>query len=74
MLIRDLITKLKEIEANCPEYLQPAEIMIDVFEECGEHKFVYRGFSPDVKITKSGDGTYDILTAFIDTENKFDNP
>lgn len=66
MLIRDLIKQLEELEANCPDYLQPAEIMIDVFEECGDHKFVYRGFSKDVRITKSGDGVYDILTAFVE--------
>lgn len=65
MLVKDLIIQLQQLEHDCPEYLQPAEIMIDVFEACGDHKFAYKGFSPDVKITRSGDGVYDILTAFV---------
>lgn len=68
MKIRDLIKQLEELESTCPAYLQPAEIVIDVFEECGDHKFAYKGFSPDVRITKSGDGVYDILTAFVNME------
>ena len=73
MLVKDLITQLEalitERDAN-PEYkamMGEADIVIDMFrwdEDRGA--FNYIGFSQDVKITKSADGVYDILTAIED--------
>lgn len=67
MLVRDLINRLEELDKNdtCEEF-GPAEIMIDVFELVDDHKFVYRGFSKDIRIERSDDGVYPILTAFVE--------
>jgi len=67
MLVRDLINRLEELDKNdtC-DIMGPAEIMIDVFELVEDHKFVYRGFSKDIRIERSDDGVYDILTAFVE--------
>lgn len=69
MLVSDLIKQLQELEVNTPEMMQPAEIMIDVFQE-SDYKglFQYAGFDKDIKITYSADGVYPILTAFANTQ------
>ena len=73
MLVRDLITQLEAlIVANDadPEWkamMGEATVVIDMFrwdEDRGA--FNYIGFSQDVRITKSADGVYDILTAIED--------
>ena len=67
MRCKDLITQLEKLIADNEPHkriMGEAEVMIDVFhwnEERGS--FDYQGFSPEVRITKSADGVYDILTA-----------
>ncbi len=70
MLTKDLIKVLQKlIEDNEPhkEIFGEHTIMIDVFDlDKGSGSVIeYRGFSPDIRITKSSDGVYDILTAWL---------
>mgnify|MGYP001578348393 CR=1 FL=1 len=79
MLIRDLISQLEQlIVANEPHkhILGEAEIMIDIFgaKDESEYDFVYKGISPDVRITTSADGVYNILTAFERTAAEGPDP
>lgn len=71
MLIKDLIVKLQQImefeKANgWTEAAGESEIHIDVFKEIPNTCYSYRyaGISPDIRITKTGDGVYNVLTAF----------
>lgn len=77
MLTTDLIKKLQDmVEAHksYEEVMGPHEIVIDCFRlkeiECKEGKmqrvFAYAGFTPDVRIEKSRDGVYDILSGFVE--------
>lgn len=66
----DLIAKLQALiiaHEPCKEMMGEHEIVIDVFKHSSipsDHTFAYMGFSPDIKIEKSADGCYDILSAF----------
>lgn len=66
----NLIAKLQAlIDAHelCKEMMGEHEIVIDVFKQnsiSSDHDFAYMGFTPDIKIEKSSDGCYDILSAF----------
>lgn len=67
MKTKDLILKLQQlIDAHEPllDMMGEHEIVIDVFESAGNHHFTYKGFTSDIKIEKSGDGVYDIISAF----------
>jgi hypothetical protein len=70
MLIKDLIKKLEELYNSYDEEFKTVmgepSIEIDVFRQVDdkEHYFQYAGFSHDIKIEKSDDGVYDILSAF----------
>ena len=70
MLIKDLIKNLEELYNSYDEEFKTVmgepTIEIDVFRpvEDTEHYFQYAGFSHDIKIEKSSDGVYDILSAF----------
>ncbi len=67
----DLIAKLQLlVEQHRPmeDVMGDHEIVIDVFKDCGQHKFQYAGFSPHIIIEKSSDGTYDILSAFAQSQ------
>jgi hypothetical protein len=70
MLIKDLIQKLEELYNSYDEEYKATmgepTIEIDVFRpiEDKPHCFQYAGFSHDIKIEKSDDGVYDILSAF----------
>jgi hypothetical protein len=68
LLIKDLILLLeKEIEKQKPyeEMFGEASIEIDVFD-VENHVISYKGFSSDIKITSSPEGSYRILTAWLE--------
>lgn len=79
MKTKDLIKKLEELVAEhevVKDMMGEHEIVIDVFtkkvvydvfDNVTDSYFVYAGFSPDIKIEKSSDGVYDILSAFETT-------
>lgn len=62
MLLKDLIKQLQDLYNSYDEdYLSvmgEPEIMIDVFLNKS-----YQGFSPNIEISKSNDGVYDIISA-----------
>ena len=70
MLIKDLINKLEELYSSYDEEYKSVmgepTIEIDVFRQVDDknHYFQYGGFSHDIKIEKSDDGIYDILSSF----------
>ena len=74
MIVQDLINQLEAlIEENEPHFhiMGEAEIMIDVFRESAEDplRFEYIGISPHVRISRTADGVYPVLTAFEDPDN-----
>lgn len=73
MLTKDLIKKLQKLvddHESCIEVMGEHEIVVDVFIKTGEreHTFIYAGFSPNIVIEKSGDGVYDIISAFGESQ------
>lgn len=75
MLIKDLITKLQELEDSFDlEYRQvmgEPSIKIDVFTKVqGFEYYQYAGISGDIEIEQSGDGVYYILSAFANPNNR----
>lgn len=65
----DLIAKLQKLVDDHKPYeeiMGEHEIVIDVFKRSHEFapRFTYAGFSGNIKIDKSSDGVYDILSAF----------
>lgn len=70
MRTKDLITLLQKLVDENVEYegvMGEHEIVIDVFSKIGDtHQFEYSGFTPNIKVEKSGDGVYDIISAFKD--------
>jgi hypothetical protein len=70
MITTELIALLqKMVEDHEPHegVMGPHEIVIDVFKHVEEGHFQYAGFSPHIEIEKSGDGVYDILSAFAES-------
>jgi len=56
MLLKDLITQLQEIYDNTvadPEYYKmmgEPTIYVDTFNEAGGYRYVYGGYSPNIRI------------------------
>ena len=65
-----ILQKLVDDHKPHEEVMGAHEIVIDVFEKKDIRDrmsgFRYAGFSPNIKIEKSGDGVYDILSAFAE--------
>jgi hypothetical protein len=69
MKTKDLILKLQElIDAHepCEWLMGEHEIVIDQFSKLSNGNFEYKGFSPDIKIERSQDNVYDILSGFLE--------
>jgi hypothetical protein len=67
MLIKDLIEQLQtlyEKEMIHADVMGDPEIMIDVFKKVEQGVFHYAGFSNEIKIERSADGVYNILSGF----------
>lgn len=65
MLIKDLITQLQDIydeQSKLSEVLGEPEIQIDSFKKAPNGYHTYQGFTPDIRIERSGDGVYFILS------------
>jgi hypothetical protein len=70
MLLKDFITSLQETYKNAtsdPEYYEmmgePA-IFVDVFDEAGGYRYVYAGYSPDIKIDMDPSSGNYVISAF----------
>lgn len=75
MLIKDLIAKLEALyntyDDEYKKVMGEPEIMIDVFKRVPNTNYTeYSGFSHKINIDKSGDGVYDILSAFYEDYHK----
>jgi hypothetical protein len=69
MLIKTLIEQLQtlyEAEMIHADVMGEPEIMIDCFKQVEQGVFQYAGFSNQVKIERSADGVYAILSGFVD--------
>lgn len=74
----DLIAQLQKLvddhkASGAEEVMGEHEIVIDVFRKYCDTKanvgwYQYGGFDPDIRIEKSDDGVYDILSAFSTKE------
>lgn len=70
MRIKDLINQLQELydsyDAEYHTIMGEPEIMVDSFKESEviNGYFTYCGFGNDIKIEKTDDGVYDIISAF----------
>lgn len=70
MLLKDFITLLQETYKNAtadPEYYEmmgePA-IFVDTFNEAGGYRYVYAGYSPDIKIDMDPSSGNYVISAF----------
>lgn len=79
MKIKDLIKQLQELDASYDdeyrEIFGEPEIIINVFEKItddllGGRLFEYAGYSNEIVIEKTDCGTYDIISTFVNNENK----
>lgn len=75
MQIKDLIAKLETLyntyDDSYKNVMGEPEIMIDVFKLVpNTNHTAYAGFSKEINIDKSGDGVYDILSAFHEDYHK----
>lgn len=76
MQIKDLISKLEALYNTYTDEMKSVmgepDITIDVFKRKPdtEHDYQYAGFSHEIKIEPSGDGVYNILSAFADSYPK----
>jgi hypothetical protein len=69
MLIKTLIEQLQtlyEKEMIHADIMGEPEIMIDCFKRVEQGIFQYAGFSNQVRIERSADGVYAILSGFVD--------
>jgi hypothetical protein len=69
MLIKTLIEQLQtlyEKEMIHADVMGEPEIMIDCFKSVEQGVFQYAGFSNQVRIERSADGVYAILSGFVD--------
>jgi len=69
MLIKTLIEQLQtlyEKEMIHADVMGEPEIMIDCFKRVEQGVFQYAGFSNQVRIERSADGVYAILSGFVD--------
>jgi len=69
MLIKTLIEQLQtlyEKEMIHADVMGEPEIMIDCFKRVEQGVFQYVGFSNQVRIERSADGVYAILSGFVD--------
>jgi hypothetical protein len=69
MLIKTLIEQLQtlyEAEMIHADVMGEPEIMIDCFKRVEQGVFQYAGFSNQVRIERSADGVYAILSGFVD--------
>jgi hypothetical protein len=69
MLIKTLIEQLQtlyEKEMIHADIMGEPEIMIDCFKRVEQGIFQYAGFSNQVRIERSADGVYPILSGFVD--------
>ena len=67
MLLKDLIKDLQTLydeEYKHIDILGEPEIMVDIFGKNENGGFDYKGFSPEIRIERSSDFVYSILTAF----------
>jgi len=64
-LIEQLQT-LYEAEMIHADVMGEPEIMIDCFKRVEQGVFQYAGFSNQVRIERSADGVYAILSGFVD--------
>lgn len=65
LLIEQLQT-LYEAEMIHADVMGDPEIMIDCFKRVEQGVFQYAGFSNQVRIERSADGVYAILSGFVD--------
>jgi hypothetical protein len=65
LLIEQLQT-LYEAEMIHADVMGEPEIMIDCFKRVEQGVFQYAGFSNQVRIERSADGVYAILSGFVD--------
>ena len=76
MRLIDLIKRLQDLHATYDDEYKTVmgepEIVIDTFAKLhkDEHTFRYAGFSPSIEIQKSDCGSYDVLSAFLDSYKK----
>lgn len=75
MRIKDLIARLEALyntyDDEYKKIMGEPEIMIDVFKRVPNTNYTeYSGFSQKINIDKSGDGVYDILSAFDEDYHK----
>lgn len=75
MLIKDLIAQLEALyntyDDEYKKVMGEPEIMIDVFKRVPNTNYTeYYGFWPKINIDKTGDGVYDILSAFYEDYHK----
>lgn len=66
MLVKDLIKLLEELlkeHEPMKEVMGEAVILMDVYEYCGDHKFVYTGVDHDIILSYTPDGVYPVLAA-----------
>lgn len=69
MLIKDLIEQLQalyELEMVHADVMGEPEIMIDCFKRVEQGTFQYAGFSNQIKIERSADGVYPIISGFTE--------
>jgi hypothetical protein len=76
MKIIDLIKRLQDLYATYDDEYKSVmgepEIVIDTFAKLhkDEGTFRYAGYSPSIDIQKTDCGTYDVLSAFLDSYKK----
>jgi hypothetical protein len=69
MLLKDLIEQLQalyEKEMLHADLFGEPEIMIDCFKKVEQGVFHYAGFNNRIKIERSADGVYPIISGFLD--------